>query len=124
MERALAALEARRLRWGIVTNKAERLARLLLARLEGADRAGCIIGGDSTPHLKPHPEPLLAACRAFGVDASACLYVGDDKRDVDAAHAAGMKAAVAAWGYLNGGNPDAWGADWMLEHPQDLLQLL
>src|SRR5688572_42175 len=111
----LEAMEARGLQWGIVTNKAEHLARLLLGRLEMETRACCIVGGDSTAHLKPHPEPLLAACRAIAVEPGACIYVGDDRRDVEAGHAAGMKVAVAKWGYLNGGNPESWEGDWLIE---------
>jgi phosphoglycolate phosphatase len=120
----LDAIEGRGLRWGIVTNKAERLARLLLAELQVSARAACIIGGDSTPNLKPHPAPLLAACRVIGEEAQACIYAGDDRRDIEAAHAAGMKAAAVRWGYLNGDDPSTWGADWLLQQPQDLLQLL
>jgi phosphoglycolate phosphatase len=120
----LDTLEARGLRWGIVTNKAERLARLLLDRLRTGSRAACIIGGDSTGRIKPHPEPLLAACRAIGMDAAACIYVGDDRRDVEAGHAAGMRVAVALWGYLNGLDPETWNANWLLKNPQDLLRLV
>lgn len=119
----LAALEARRLRWGVVTNKAERLADLLLGRLLLSSRAACLIGGDSTPNLKPHPGPLFAACRAIREDAADCIYVGDDRRDVEAGHAAGMKVAAVRWGYLNGSDPESWNADWLLEHPQDLLRI-
>lgn len=122
--RLLDALEARRLRWGVVTNKAERLARLLLEELRMTSRASCIIGGDSTPNFKPHPDPLLAACRAMREEAHACIYVGDDQRDVEAGHAAGMKAAAVKWGYLNGSDPGSWNAEWVLENPQDLLQHL
>jgi N-acetyl-D-muramate 6-phosphate phosphatase len=118
------ALEARGLRWGIVTNKAERLARLLLDRLPTGSRPACVIGGDSTGNIKPHPEPLLAACRAIGTETGACLYVGDDRRDVEAGHAAGMKVAVVRYGYLNDNGPDCWNADWIIEKPQDLLELL
>ena len=120
----LDALEARGLRWGIVTNKAERLARLLIGMLGMASRASCIVGGDSTAHFKPHPEPLFAACKTMREDAGACIYVGDDLRDVEAGHAAGMKTAAVKWGYLNGGKPEAWNADWLLERPEDLLPLL
>jgi len=120
----LQSLEGRGLRWGVVTNKSEYLARLLLGKLGVTRHASCIIGGDSTPNLKPHPGPLLAACSVIGEDARACIYVGDDRRDVEAAHAAGMKAAIVKWGYLNGGDPESWNADWMLEKPQELLRFL
>lgn len=120
----LDGIEGRGLRWGIVTNKAEQLARLLLGKLGLALRASCLVGGDSTPNLKPHPGPLLAACGVIGEDARACIYIGDDRRDVEAAHAAGMKAAVVKWGYLNGGDPESWNADWLIKNPQELLRIL
>ncbi len=120
----LEALEKRGLRWGIVTNKAERLARLLLDRLQVASRAACIVGGDSTANLKPHPDPLLAACKALREEPRACLYVGDDLRDVEAGHAAGMKTAAVRWGYLNGGDPGSWNADWIVGQPRELLRHL
>jgi phosphoglycolate phosphatase len=123
-EELLRGIEARDMAWGIVTNKAEHLARLLFGKLGLAQRACCIVGGDTTPHLKPHPDPLFAACRAAGFEPRDCVYVGDDKRDVDAGRAAGMKTAAARWGYLNGGRPEEWDADWILENPQELLRIL
>jgi phosphoglycolate phosphatase len=120
----LEEIEARGMTWGIVTNKAERLARLLFDGLALSERASCIVGGDTTGHLKPHPAPLHAACRSVGVEPGCCIYVGDDRRDIDAGRAAGMRTAAAKWGYLNGGKPEEWGADWLLENPQELLRFL
>ena len=120
----LDALEARQVCWGVVTNKAEQLARLLLEELRLTSRCACIIGGDTTPNTQPHPAPLLAACRAIRRGAGACLYVGDDLRDIEAGRAAGMKVAAVRWGYLNGGDPATWNADWLLEEPGDLLKVL
>jgi phosphoglycolate phosphatase len=117
-------LEARALRWGVVTNKQERFALPLLELLKVRGRAACVIGGDTTGKIKPHPEPLLAASRAIGLAPESCMYVGDDLRDVEAGHAAGMKTAVAMWGYLNGQHPERWNADCMIEEPQDLLRFL
>jgi 2-phosphoglycolate phosphatase len=124
MAELLDVIEKRGLRWGVVTNKAERLARLLLDALGISSRAACIVGGDTTPHLKPHPDPLLAACRIMREDAGACIYVGDDQRDIEAGRAAGMKVAAVRWGYLNGGKPESWNADWLVSEPRDLLQVL
>src|SRR5262245_39865973 len=124
MEEMLEGIEARGLDWGIVTNKAEYLARRLLGELGMGARPACIIGGDTTGHTKPHPQPLLAACATVGAAPVACLYVGDDRRDIEAARAAGMKSAAVRWGYLNGGNPDSWGADWTIAQPGEVLRLL
>jgi phosphoglycolate phosphatase len=124
VEEALDAIEARGVNWGIVTNKAERFARPLIALLGYGARAACVIGGDTTGKIKPHPEPLLAACRALGVPSGNCVYVGDDERDIVAGRAAGMRTVAVRYGYLNGGSPDAWGADTVIDEPRQLSRLL
>ena len=124
MQEVLRALESGDICWGVVTNKAEYLARPLLKELLPASRCACIVGGDTTPHTKPHPAPLLAACATIRREAGACLYVGDDLRDIVAGRAAGMKVAAARWGYLNGGDPVSWDPDWLLDQPPDLMRVL
>lgn len=121
----LETIEARGLPWGIVTNKAERFTFPLM-RLLGLDgRAGCVICGDSTPFRKPHPQPLLTAAERIGVDPAACIYLGDDERDMIAGRSAGMRVAVAEYGYLGNGKPaHEWDADMRLTHPLDLLPSL
>lgn len=121
----LATLEARGLAWGIVTNKAMRFAGPLTAALALQPTAGCLVAGDSTPHTKPHPAPLLEAARRLSLPPERCVYVGDDRRDMLAARAAGMAAWAAAWGYLGPGeSPEAWDADHVLPEPAALLNRL
>ncbi|HSN39346.1 MAG TPA: HAD-IA family hydrolase [Burkholderiales bacterium] len=120
----LDALEARSLKWGIVTNKAERFAKPLLDLLHLGHRAACVVGGDTTGKLKPHPDSLLAASRVIAIPPEACVYVGDDRRDVEAGRAAGMKTIAVKYGYLNGSPPENWGADVTIGQPQELLQHL
>jgi phosphoglycolate phosphatase len=125
MQPVLEALDAADLPWGIVTNKAMRFTAPLVDGLGLAQRARVVIAGDTTPHAKPHPAPLLEAARRIGVAAGACTYVGDDLRDMQAGRAAGMATLAAAWGYLGQGEPvEAWGADRVLSSPTDLLQWL
>jgi len=121
----LEEIRRRKIPWGIVTNKGKRFSEPLL-RLMGVDRlAGCIVSGDSTPHIKPHPAPLLLAASLLSLEPSDCIYVGDDLRDVQAARAAGMRAAAAGWGYLGEGqDPRDWGADALVSHPRQVLDLL
>ena len=125
MEELLLQLEAKRLAWGVVTNKAERFTLPLMQRLRLGGRAACIVGGDTTARLKPHPDPLLHAAAALNLSPSACIYVGDDLRDVQAARAAGMRVLAAKYGYLgDGGAIESWQADAIIEHPREVLDFL
>ena len=121
----LDALERRGLPWGIVTNKALRFAEPMARALGLLPRAAALVGGDSTPHLKPHPQPLLEAARRLGLPPQECVYVGDDPRDMRASRAAAVGALAAAWGYLGTDTPiHDWGADRVLAAPHELLTLL
>jgi phosphoglycolate phosphatase len=121
----LDALDAAGVRWGVVTNKAMRYAEPILEGLVLQSRAAVVIAGDTTPHAKPHPEPLLEAARRLAVAPDQCVYVGDDHRDVLAGRAAGMLTLAAGWGYLGQAEPiEAWGADAVLSSPHVLLQWL
>ena len=109
--------------WGIVTNKAARFAVPLVEWLGLTGSVATLVCGDTTPHSKPHPAPLLEAARRMGVPAADCVYVGDDRRDVDAGRAAGMRTLVAAWGYLGEVAPMTdWGADAIVAQPGDVLR--
>ena len=121
----LEALSQRGLRWGVVTNKSTRFAAPLTASLPLFARMDVLICGDTTPHSKPHPEPLLEAARRLDVDASRCIYAGDDERDIVAGRAAGMRTVAAAYGYL-GAQADTirWEADACIPAPSALLTLL
>jgi 2-phosphoglycolate phosphatase len=121
----LTALQARGTPWGIVTNKASRFTGPVVEGLRLREGAAVVIAGDTTPHAKPHPAPLLEACARLGVAPSDAIYVGDDLRDVQAAHAAGMPAVAAGWGYLGEGQRVGdWCADAVIDAPGDLLGLL
>ena len=124
MAHLIDALESRALSWGIVTNKAERFALPLIKLLGYGKRAACVIGGDTTGKLKPHPDPLYAAARAIRIAPELCLYVGDDERDVQAGRAAGMTTVAVRYGYLNGSDPASWGADAVINAPIDVLPLI
>ena len=124
MSSLLTALEARRIAWGIVTNKATRFTSRLVEELGVAP--ACVVCGDTTPHLKPHPAPLLAAAEKLRLAAADCVYVGDDLRDIQAARAAGMRCVAVQYGYHGTDNPGpaSWNADALIDHPLELLEHL
>jgi 2-phosphoglycolate phosphatase len=121
----LQALVERQFLWGVVTNKSARFTEPLTAAMPLFASAKAIVSGDTTPHAKPHPEPLLEAARRLGVDPAHCVYVGDDERDIVAGRAAGMYTVAATYGYLGAqSDTKAWGADASIASPQALLALL
>jgi N-acetyl-D-muramate 6-phosphate phosphatase len=121
----IAQLTKRGFVWGVVTNKAMRFAGPLTRTMPLFASAAAVVGGDSTAHAKPHPEPLFEAARRLELEPGQCIYVGDDERDIVAGRAAGMGTVAATYGYL-GGNAAAapWGADAHITSPLDLLALL
>ena len=119
----LAKIESNDQHWGIVTNKPLRYTDALLP-LIGLAHAACSISGDTTPHAKPHPEPLFEAARRLQLAPEQCWYVGDDLRDIQAGKAAGMPTIAAGWGYCGMSEPANWDADFIAGSPREIIELL
>jgi phosphoglycolate phosphatase len=121
----LRELENRGIRWGIVTNKPARLTDPLIQQLGLRQRASTVVSGDTTPYSKPHPEPILYACRQSCVAPDRTLYVGDAVRDIEAGRSAGTRTLVALFGYLAEEDiPQEWPADGHINHPMEILEWL
>jgi phosphoglycolate phosphatase len=122
MENVLLAIEEQNIRWGVVTNKPAWLTDPLLEALGLVERASVIVSGDTLAKSKPHPDPLLYACREIGSNPAHTVYVGDARRDIEAARRAGMHSLVALFGYLmDDDRPDQWGANALIEQPSGIL---
>ncbi len=125
IEVMLTDISVNRIRWGIVTNKIAKFAEPLTAQLGLQQHALCLVSGDTTPHAKPHPAPLLHAAAQLKVAPAQVIYVGDDQRDVQAGQAAGMLTIAAAYGYCGKDQPpEAWNADYIVYSTAQLHALL
>ena len=121
----IAALQARGISWGIITNKSIELTRVLVSRMPLLQSAVAVVGGNSAAAPKPSAAPMLLAGKLAGVDITQCWYVGDDERDIQAARAAHMPCAIAAgWGYAPSSALHHWGADAVCSHPAQILDIL
>lgn len=121
----LTELRRRGLNWGIVTNKPAFLTEPLVAQLPLPSAPACIVSGDTTTNRKPHPEPMLLACRRAGSLPDQCLYVGDAERDIAAGREAGMRTLVALFGYIEDNEqPHTWGASGLVHTPMEILDWL
>lgn len=118
-------LEADGCTWGIVTNKIERLTLPLVRALGLSERAACIVCGDTVEHSKPHPAPMLHACRLIDRPPANTLYIGDAEKDVIAGRTVDMHTLVACYGYIGiDDEPESWGADGLINTPLEILDWL
>lgn len=124
VEELLATLKLRGLPWGIVTNKSARFTDALVLRMPVLREAATVISGDTTAHAKPHPAPMHEASKRLKIASNQCVYIGDDKRDIEAGQAAGMPSLAATWGYMGAHDINSWHADATLKEPDSVLEWL
>ena len=125
MNKLLDEIENKGMNWGVVTNKPAWLTDPLMEQIGLADRAACIVSGDTTKNRKPHPEPMYHACINAGSKPYQCIYIGDAKRDIDAGKNAGMKTVIAAYGYIGAWEDiNDWQANEIIEKPEDIIKLI
>jgi phosphoglycolate phosphatase len=101
VELLLSELATRGVPWGIVTNKPEYLSLPILEKIGWLSSASVVICGDTVSRGKPHPEPVLTACRVMSQPPETVLVVGDDLRDVEAGKRAGCRTAFILYGYAD-----------------------
>lgn len=82
----------------VVTNKPRAVSVHMLQCLGLMPHFGLIVGGETTPYKKPHPEPLLHALRHFGAEPSRSAIVGDHANDILAGKAIGMFTCAVTYG--------------------------
>ena len=111
--------------WGIVTNKPGYLTHKLLRELNLDWNPAVVISGDTLPVKKPDPAPLIEACNQASVPPSDAVYIGDDRRDVEAGQRAGMKTIAVSYGYFPPGEvPADWEADHLVDTAHGIVDLL
>lgn len=121
----LERLENADIRWGVATNKPVRFAQPIMDALDLSSRCAVLLCPEHVEHSKPAPDMLLAACEQLQLDPREVIYIGDDKRDIDAGRAANMRTVAVRYGYIAAGdNPSNWGADAVIDDIAELATLL
>ena len=121
----LNGLDEQNIPWGIVTNKPGFLTEQVLPTVLQPWTVQSVVSGDSLDVAKPHPAPVLHACRELAIDPQSSVFVGDAEVDVAAGRAAGMQTAIAGWGYFSAAQTiERWGADRIVEAPAQISTLL
>ena len=124
VKEGLAALLAAGYPMGVVTNKPVKFTLPLLQATGLMPYFKAVIGGDSTPHKKPAPDPIIAACLEMDVSLIHNLHVGDSGNDIQAARAADCFAAGVSYGYAEGYPLDASQCDVIVDSLAELAAML
>lgn len=125
VEAMLAALSARSMPWGVVTNKMEFLCVPILEKVGWLPALSALVCGDTVSSSRPHPGPVLEACKTIGIEPGHALMVGDDIRDVKAGTLAGCQTAFALYGYADQeSRSELTASTSLINTPGDLLAIL
>ena len=126
IDEVISKIQEKRIDWGIVTNKSKRFAKPLLSKLKLLNQTSCLVCGDTTGSLKPDPEPInhaLSLLQTKNIKGS--FYIGDSKKDVDAAKAAGISSIACTYGYITDDTePENWNADYYVDHALEIVNVI
>jgi len=95
----------------VVTNKPAEFTGMLLERVGLSGIFDAVVCGDTTAYKKPHPEPILHACRLMGSHPGENLHIGDSINDIQSARAAGSVVFYVPYGYHEGDPVDSADCD-------------
>lgn len=107
-----------------ITNKAEAFTMPLLRATELLGYFDIVLSGDSLPKKKPHPMPLLHACKHFGILPHEMLLIGDSLNDAEAARAAGCHIFCVPYGYNEGRDVQELDCDAIVPSVYDATKLI
>lgn len=117
VEETLHALAAAGVKFGLCTNKPERITRKILELIGLAPLFGAVAGGDTLPVRKPDGRPVTYVMETLGVGRAA--MVGDGVNDVLSARAAGIPVVLVSFGYPRG-DVHGLGADLVIDRFAEL----
>lgn len=120
----LKELAARKVKIAVVSNKFQQGTELLVRKFFPEIPFVAVFGNRPEVPLKPDPAADLEVLRLAGVSASETLHIGDTASDIRAAKAAGIGAVGVSWGFRSREELLEAGAEVVIDHPRELLDLL
>jgi phosphoglycolate phosphatase len=124
IEQVLEQLHSDRIPMAVVSNKPACFCEQILEGLKIEKYFGSVVGGDSAPNRKPHPEPMWLAAEQLKLTSKSILVVGDSSHDITAANKAGYKSCGVLWGIGLEKNIRAAGPDHVIQMPSDIPRLI
>lgn len=120
----LATVQKEDVRLAVLSNKPHEFTRLCVQRLLQGFSFYPVLGQRNDVPKKPDPAGALEVVNMLDIPPEDFLYLGDTAIDMQTATAAGMTAVGVLWGFRDEEELRSSGADYLLRHPGELLELL
>lgn len=117
-------LRKRGLRLGGVSNKPDDQTQLTVSRMFNSDAFDFVTGNRPEFPLKPNPDVVFHVLRALHTLPGECMFMGDTGIDMQTAKRSGCTAVGVTWGFRKKEELDENGADYVIDAPSELLNLL
>ena len=108
----------------VLSNKPHDFALRYAEAYLGRWKFEAILGYSDRFPPKPDPTAALEIAARIGVAPANFLFVGDSAVDMQTAHAAGMHAVGAAWGFRGAEELKSSGCHTLVHHPLEIFPLL
>ena len=112
------------IRTAVVSNKPDEFVQRIVSQLFTDIPFDLVIGQSKAIPKKPDPTGVNQVLERLSVPKEECLYIGDSDVDVQTAQNAGIRCIGAAWGFRGEEELRNAGADAVVMHPMDVLELL
>ena len=119
----LGILNEKGIKTAVVTNKVEDAAKILCDRKFG-NVFTTVIGDNGKDRLKPAPDNVFRALKELETDKNEVLYVGDSDVDMVTAQNAGLTGLGVTWGFRDEASLRSAGADFIINEPSEILNIL
>ncbi len=119
----LTQLKEQGIKLGIVTNKPHSTALLCTEKLFGNQLFDSCCGQQEGLPIKPDPTGAKNVLKEFGIAPEETVYIGDTGVDMKTGKALGAYTVGVLWGFRKREELIENGADLIISHPSELLQL-
>ena len=116
-------LAAKKVKWGIVTNKSAIYTMPIVEKLNWHKLTDAIICPEDLNKAKPSPEGIFRGLELLDGDPKQSYYIGDHQRDIETAHNAGVISVACTYGYHET-DPISWNADHIVQKPSDIMEIV
>lgn len=122
--KTLEAIHSRGIKMAVLSNKPEHLTRLCVDKNFDSSMFKAVFGQKKGREIKPHPQGALEIADIFGLTPSEIAIIGDTKNDILAAKNGSFTSIGVTWGFRDKSELIAYGADIVVDTPQQLLSII